>query len=510
MKWWRLLLLCLLLGTLARAQSPSPSPSPAASPSVLPEPAPRPTAVDVTETAPPRVADRPVRLRLNTLTLFTLRGTGRLTARERAQQVQERLRLVLQHHQNQVPPVYVDTVLGSTVVRAGDDIIITVVDEDLAELELGSMTRAERKSVERQLAERWREAIQKELEHSSLMYTSSYRRVAVCLVGITLCVAFLIYRLIKRTTRRPLWSVKFLVWTSALLFCLRLFPETQQWAELLYAHILRPFLLLLVVMLGTGLATLLVERLLHRYFLELQRQQSSFHLSRLGQRMSTLDQACRVTARMFLFVAGALVYLMLLEIDLRPILAGAGIIGVAVGFATQDLGKDVVAGVNILLEDSFGVGDVIEWGTLTGTVEAFSLRSTRVRTIDGRLITIPNSDLRMVQNHSNRWSRVDFQVDVSYRMDLERAISVLVQEAECLAAEWSDRILEPPVLLGVDRLGPNGVTLRLLLQTRPLSQWEARRELNRRVKNRFDAEGIEIAIPQQRVWLTDPLKEPGT
>lgn len=489
------------MATLAHGQTPSASPAP--------EPAPRPTAVDVTAPpAPPDIRpDRPVALRLNTLTLFTLGGTGKLSARDRAHQVRDRMREVLRRNHNQVPPVYVDTVLGSTVVRAGDSIIVTVVREDLSDFELGSMTQPERKSVERELAESWRDAIQKELERSSLMVSSSFRWVAVCLVGITLCLAFLIHRVIKRFTQRPLWSVKFLVWSVALLICLRLFPETQLWAEKLYEHILRPFMLLLVVMIATSLAIFLAERLLHRYFLELQRQQLSLHLTRLGQRMSTLDQACRVTARVILFVAGALVYLILLEVDPRPILAGAGIIGVALGFATQDLGKDVVAGINILLEDSFGVGDVIEWSSLTGTVEAFSLRSTRIRTVDGRLVTIPNSELRMVQNHSNRWSRVDFQVDVGYRVDLEFALRVLVQEAERLAAEWSDRILEPPVLLGVERLGPSGVTLRLLLQTRPLSQWETRRELNRRVKNRFQAEGIEIPLPQQRVWLTDPTKK---
>ncbi len=499
MKSRLLLFLWLALTTLAWGQSPSPSASPSA------EPAPSPTTVD-TSVAPP-APQQPVSLRLNTLTLFTLTGTSRMSAEERAAQVKERLREALRRNKNQVPPVYVDNVLGSTVVRAGDEIIITVVDEDLGEFDPDTMTLAERRKLENDLAERWRDAIQTELERSSLMYTSSYRWVAFSLVGILLTLAYLGHRLIKHLSRKPLWSLKFLVWTVAILFCLRLFPETQTWAEHLYANVLWPFLLLLIVMVGTNLVSVLVERLLHQYFLALQRQQHVYHLTRLGQRMSTLDQACRVTAHFILILAGGLVYLTLLKVDLRPILAGAGVVGVALGFATQDLLKDVVAGVNILVEDSFGVGDVIEWSNMTGNVEAFNLRSTRVRTIDGRLITVPNSDLRLVQNHSNRWSRVDFRVDVAYRVDLEFAIDVLMQEAGRLSAEWNDRILEPPVLLGVDRLGPSGVTLRLLLQTRPLSQWEVGRELNRRVKVRFDKEKIEIPFPQQRVWLTEPAKE---
>lgn len=485
------LLLWLVAGATAQEPTPTPTPISQDVPPASPSPSP-----------PGPFGPRRVQwLRLNTVALFSVAGTERMTARERVRQVQERLREALRRNNNEVPAVRVDEMMGSTVVVAGDQVLITVLKEDLQDFDVARLEPAERNRLERELAERWREALQQELERSAVMQTPAYRWFALSLVGIVLVLTLVVHRLIRYFTPRPLWSVKFLLWTLSLLICLRLFPQTQMLAEKLYEGVLWPFILLLLVVIVTGAAINLTGMLVRRYFLALQRAQQPLHLSRLGQRMSTLDQACQFTTRVLLFLAGGLTYLTLLQIDLRPILAGAGLVGVALGFATQDLLKDVVAGVNILLEDSFGVGDVIEWGTLTGTVEAFSMRSTRVRTIDGRLVTIPNSELRIVQNHSNRWSRVDFQVEVAYRTDLDRALAVLCEEATRLSEEWPERILEPPVVLGVDRLGNSGVVLRLLVQTRPLSQWEVRRELNRRVKNRFDLEEIEIPFPQQKVWL---------
>jgi len=303
----------------------------------------------------------------------------------------------------------------------------------------------------------------------------------------------------RRWLRSPVWSLKFLVWSLTLVACLWLFPESQDWARLLYSGILHPFLLLWGTLLMASLVSSVAEGLVHRYFVAYQQERQDLFLHRLSQRIATLEQAARVTLRVVVLLAGLLVYVTLLKIDLSAVLAGAGILGVALGLALQDFLKDVVAGVNILLEDQFGVGDVIEVDALTGTVEAFSLRATRIRTIDGRMVTLPNSSLRVVQNHSNGWARVDFKVSVAYEDDLERALQALKEEAESLAEDWPERILEPPIPLGVDSLAESGVVLRVLVQTRPLSQWETGRELNRRVKLRFQKEGITIPYPQRVV-----------
>lgn len=442
-------------------------------------------------------------LHLVTLPLFTISGTGSLSAEERKARVEARVREVFRRHGPDFPALSVRQVAGSTVVLAGEELLITVLPVDLPEFDVRALSEEQKRLLEREVAERWRDALQAELVRAAVMHSPPYRRLAWGLAVSLVLLAWSLHRLAgwmgRRWLRSPVWSLKFLVWSLTLVACLGLFPESQGWAWLLYSSLLHPFLLLWGTLLAASAVSSVAEGLVHRYFVAYQRERQDLFLHRLSQRIATLEQAARVTLRVVVLLAGLLVYVTLLRIDLSAVLAGAGILGVALGLALQDFLKDVVAGVNILLEDQFGVGDVIEVDALTGTVEAFSLRATRVRTIDGRMITMPNSSLRVVQNHSNGWARVDFKVSVAYEDDLERALQALKEEAESLAEDWPERILEPPVLLGVDSLAESGVVLRVLLQTRPLSQWETGRELNRRVKLRFQKEGITIPYPQRVV-----------
>jgi small-conductance mechanosensitive channel len=442
-------------------------------------------------------------LNLLRLPLFTISGTENLPAEERKTRVEERIQKVFSRYGPDFPPLSVRQVAGSTVVLAGEELLVTVLPVDLPEFNLHALSEGQKVILEREVAERWREALQAELIRLAVMHSPSYRRLAWGLAGILVLLAWSLHQVAgwmgRRWLRSPVWSLKFLLWSLTLVACLGLFPESQDLAWLLYSKILYPFLLLWGTLLATSAVSSLVEGLVHRYFLAYQQERQDLFLHRLSQRIATLEQAAQVTLRVVVFLAGILVYVTLLKIDLSAVLAGAGILGVALGLALQDFLKDVVAGVNILLEDQFGVGDVIEVDSLTGTVESFSLRSTRIRAVDGRMITMPNSSLRLVQNHSSGWARVDFKISVAYEDDLERALQALKEEAENLAEEWSDKILEPPVMMGVDALEESGVLLRVLLQTRPLSQWETAREMNRRVKLRFDKEGITIPYPQRVV-----------
>ena len=195
--------------------------------------------------------------------------------------------------------------------------------------------------------------------------------------------------------------------------------------------------------------------------------------------------------------------LSLLPFDFLPLVTGAGVAGVIAGLAGQDLLKDVIAGVGILLEDRFGVGDWIEWDKHSGSVETINLHYTQIRTIQGGLVYIPNSSLRVVSNLSNEWAQIDFRVEIAYGSDLNQAIVALEDEAKTLAEELSDQILAQPESKGVQELGTHGVTLRLYLKTKPLLQWDIERELKRRVKLRFDQEGIEIPFPQTAVWMRE-------
>ncbi len=221
---------------------------------------------------------------------------------------------------------------------------------------------------------------------------------------------------------------------------------------------------------------------------------------RSEQRVDALSSVLRSVVS---FVVGAIAGFMVLGavgIDLRPLLAGAGILGLAVGFGAQSLVKDFLSGVFILVEDQFGVGDVVEIDAQAqGVVELVSLRTTRLRAVDGTVWHVPNGQIAKVGNKSQLWSRSLLDVEVAYDTDIEQAKQVIQATADEL---WKskDSILERPDLWGVEALGTNGVTIRLVVKTTPAEQWRISRLLRERIKAAFDAAGIEIPFPQQTVW----------
>jgi small-conductance mechanosensitive channel len=226
---------------------------------------------------------------------------------------------------------------------------------------------------------------------------------------------------------------------------------------------------------------------------------------RATQRIEALASVLRSIVTFVVWLVAALLVLGELGFDLAPLLAGAGILGVAIGFGSQSLVKDFLSGFFILVEDQFGVGDIVDLEPgIAGTVEAVSLRTTRLRSVDGTVWHVPNGEIRRVGNMSQHWSRALLDVDVAYDTDLEHARTVIMRVANELWDEGTD-ILEAPDLWGVESLGQHAVTLRLVVKTRPSRQWVVSRELRERIKRAFDAEGIEIPFPQQTVWMrADP------
>jgi small-conductance mechanosensitive channel len=190
-------------------------------------------------------------------------------------------------------------------------------------------------------------------------------------------------------------------------------------------------------------------------------------------------------------------------IDLRPLIAGAGIAGVALGFGAQSLVKDCIAGVFMLLEDQYGIGDVVDLGEATGVVEDISLRTTVLRGLDGTVWHVPNGVVQRVGNKSQLWSVAVVDVDVAYDSDLARARELLHRAAQevCDRPEFEARVHESPTVLGVEALAADGITLRLTVRVDPGSQWELQRAIREAVKDTFDAEGIEIPFPQRTVWM---------
>lgn len=220
-------------------------------------------------------------------------------------------------------------------------------------------------------------------------------------------------------------------------------------------------------------------------------------LSERAKRARTLAGFLRRAAAVLIYAVALSVALRALGVDITPILAGAGVAGVALGFGAQGLIRDLISGLFILAEDQFRVGDVIKTAGVAGQVERVTLRVTQVRDLEGVVHTIPNGEIKVVSNLTKGFSRVSLDVGVGYREDLDRAIKLLDAVGRELAEDpqYGPLILEPPVVLGVEALAESQVTLRLLAKTLPLRQWDVARELRRRIKLAFDREGIETPYP---------------
>ncbi len=202
----------------------------------------------------------------------------------------------------------------------------------------------------------------------------------------------------------------------------------------------------------------------------------------------------------FVLVVALILILRVMGVDYKAILAGAGVVGLAVGFGAQTLIRDFISGFFTLFEGLIAAGDYIAVGNIEGTVEKIGLRVTQVRAFDGTLWTIPNGELTRFGNKNRDFMRVLVVFDVAYEQDPERAIQIASQVAE----EWyrqNQRIcLEKPEVQGILNFGESGMTVRVLCKVTPLQHWQAERELRLRLKKAFDSHGIEIPFPRRVVY----------
>ena len=224
---------------------------------------------------------------------------------------------------------------------------------------------------------------------------------------------------------------------------------------------------------------------------------------RSSQRTRTLGAVLRSIASFTVYGVAVMMSLGEFDVNLGPLIAGAGIVGVAVGFGAQSLVKDFLSGVFMLLEDQYGVGDVIDVGDTVGVVEEVKLRSTQVRDINGTLWHIPNGSIRRVANMSQDWGRVVLDVDVAYDTDIDAAIAVIKRVAD---SAWHEQIpdatiIEEPTIAGIQNFGESAITIRLMAKTEPGEHWSASRELRARIKEALDEAGIEIPFPQRTIWV---------
>jgi small-conductance mechanosensitive channel len=216
--------------------------------------------------------------------------------------------------------------------------------------------------------------------------------------------------------------------------------------------------------------------------------------ARRVQRAETIGAVLRSIVTILIWSIALLTVLEALGINLAPLLAGAGIAGLAIGFGAQSLVKDFLSGIFMLMEDQYGVGDVVDAGVATGTVEGVSLRTTRLRDVDGVVWHIPNGTILRIGNKSQQWSRAVVDVPVAFEADTGAATEVIHDVAESIwhDPDFASVILAEPSVLGVESLAPGRVVIRVVVRTQPQEQWRVERELRVRIKTALDAAGIAL------------------
>jgi small conductance mechanosensitive channel len=223
----------------------------------------------------------------------------------------------------------------------------------------------------------------------------------------------------------------------------------------------------------------------------------------VSARARTLLPLLRTTILVILITILVMVSLSELGVNIGPLLAGAGVIGLAIGFGAQTLVKDIITGLFILVEDHISVGDVVQVGTHAGVVEKLTLRTIQLRDVAGTVHVVPFSAVTTLENMTKDFSRYVFNVGIAYREDTDHVISVLHELGEELIQDenFKDLILQPLEVLGVDSFGDNAVVIKARITTKPIKQWMVGREFNRRMKKRFDELGIEIPFPHRTIYF---------
>jgi small-conductance mechanosensitive channel len=220
------------------------------------------------------------------------------------------------------------------------------------------------------------------------------------------------------------------------------------------------------------------------------------------QRAQTLGSVMRSTATAIIYTIALLMVLAQIEVNLGPLIASAGIAGIALGFGAQSIVKDFLSGFFMLVEDQYGVGDIINVGEASGVVEGIGLRTTRIRDVNGNLWFVPHGEVARVSNMSQQWSRAVLDIGVAYGTDIDKAKRVIKEVAD---AVWHDHlasatIIEEPEIWGVEMLGDSSISIRLVVKTEPGEQWTTAREIRGRLIKAFATEGIEIPFPQRVIW----------
>ncbi|MBI2709430.1 MAG: mechanosensitive ion channel family protein [Actinobacteria bacterium] len=285
------------------------------------------------------------------------------------------------------------------------------------------------------------------------------------------------------------------------------------WAQATDFLVSRP-LKIILILIGAWLSNQVVRRAIRRFAERVAGSATSRRAARVRERgpsvlvpgepgersaarARTIAQVLRSIASVVIWVFAAAYVLAELGLQLGPLIAGAGVAGVALGFGAQSLVKDFLTGLIMLIEDQYGVGDVVDVGDAVGTVEEVSLRTTRIRDVNGTMWHVPNGQILRVGNKSQQWARAVVDVMVAPNTDVAKAESVLAAVATevCGREPVRDDVLEAPEVWGVEALAPEGITIRLAVKTRPGEQWRLMRMLRVAIQDGFAEAGIRLPAP---------------
>lgn len=219
------------------------------------------------------------------------------------------------------------------------------------------------------------------------------------------------------------------------------------------------------------------------------------------QREETIIQIISGALHILVWPLAFILALAQLGIDIGPLIAGASVVGVALGFGAQSLVKDIISGLFIIMENQYRVGDVVDLESAVGKVERITLRVTVLRDLDGIVHHVPNGTINRTSNYSKDYSGINLNIGIGYENDVDQAIEIINRVGLSLSKdpEWQDKIIEPPSFLRVDSLADNSVDLKLTGKVYPLEQWAVTGEMRKRLKTEFDKAGIDIPFPQRVV-----------
>ncbi|MFO7811097.1 MAG: mechanosensitive ion channel family protein [Candidatus Delongbacteria bacterium] len=266
--------------------------------------------------------------------------------------------------------------------------------------------------------------------------------------------------------------------------------------------------LILLFLLALKLENYLLERLKSTLLNRSAKYKKGVKKAEAEKRINTLMDITRKTGRLVIWLIFIMIFLRQIGLDIAPILAGAGIIGLAVGFGAQELVRDFISGFFMLLEDQIRIGDVAIINGTAGIVEKIEMRTITLRDWSGTIHITQNGKVDTLGNMTKEWSAIILEIGVAYKEDVDKVIGIMKEVGEKMATdkEYKDQILEPLEIFGLDKFADSALVIKCRFKTIPLSQWSIGREYRRRIKYAFDENNIEIPFPHSTVYWGEEIK----